>query len=256
MRLECSCGKTLTVADNLAGKKVRCPRCQETIRVPDAEDEILGEAVDDVPPPAETRKRSRSETDENDNGDDRPREKKKKPKPAPSFVGQYGLYLALGGGGLVVLTAVILGLIMLSGGGGNKGPVVQNKDKDGTQKDKNTDKVGPDGGPDKKLPFLDKKKQVGPKLEWNTEIVSKNGGTITFELTSQGPFAVLLVNEKAYKALLANQKFQKADVLLDADSKVQKMEKTVTIPPGSSWFIIENQAAMNVEFHLQCFAGK
>ena len=34
IELHCSCGKRLSVADEQAGRKVRCPTCQELLRVP------------------------------------------------------------------------------------------------------------------------------------------------------------------------------------------------------------------------------
>jgi hypothetical protein len=104
--------------------------------------------------------------------------------------------------------------------------------------------------------FLDQKKEIGSHLEWNREVTSKSGGTITFRVDSQGPFGVTVVNDKGYKALQADKKkaFSKEDVLLTADSKEPSYDGKVTLPPGSSWFIIENRMDKNAEIHLQCFA--
>jgi hypothetical protein len=104
--------------------------------------------------------------------------------------------------------------------------------------------------------FLDQKKQIGPRLEWNREVTSKSGGTISFRVTSQGPFGVTVVTDKGYKAVQGSNRkaLNKEDVLLTADSKESTYEGNVTLPPGSSWFIIENQSAKNAELHLQCFA--
>ncbi len=44
-------------------------------------------------------------------------------------------------------------------------------------------------------PFLDAKKQVPSRREWNKEVVSRQGGAISFRLTSQGAFAVTVVTE-------------------------------------------------------------
>jgi hypothetical protein len=111
-----------------------------------------------------------------------------------------------------------------------------------------------DGGAAKA--FLDKKKKLPPRLEWNTNVTSKSGGTFNFRVTSQGPFAVTIVTDAGYRAIQnKNQKgFNKADVLLTADSKGPTYEGKVTVPAGTSWFIIENQADKEVELHLQCFA--
>lgn len=37
--IQCDCGRTLKLKDELAGKRVRCPDCSEMIKVPKAEDE-------------------------------------------------------------------------------------------------------------------------------------------------------------------------------------------------------------------------
>ncbi|HZU36268.1 MAG TPA: hypothetical protein VFA18_10180 [Gemmataceae bacterium] len=62
-----------------------------------------------------------------------------------------------------------------------------------------------------------------------------------------------LVTDKAYKALQSGKHISKRDILLTIDSKETTLEKSVTVPAGSSWFIIENQTNKSVEFHLQCF---
>jgi hypothetical protein len=103
--------------------------------------------------------------------------------------------------------------------------------------------------------FMDEKKEIPPHLEWNREVVSRSGGAIKFRVTSQGPFAVTVVTDKGYKAMMAKNKggFTKTDILLTVDSKENTYEGKVTIPAGSSYFIIENQSDKKVEFHLECF---
>jgi len=103
--------------------------------------------------------------------------------------------------------------------------------------------------------FLDQKKEIGPRLEWSREITSKSGGTIRFRVTSQGPFGLTVVTDKGYKAIQGDRKaLSKEDVLLTTDSKASTYEGNVALPPGSSWFIIENQTDGNAELRLQCFA--
>jgi hypothetical protein len=104
--------------------------------------------------------------------------------------------------------------------------------------------------------FLDKTKKIPPRLEWNTHVVSKGGGTFNFRVTSQGPFAVTVVTDVGYQALKSGDQkgFNKADVLLTADSGGPTYEGKVTVPAGRSWFIIENQANKEVELHLECSA--
>jgi hypothetical protein len=105
--------------------------------------------------------------------------------------------------------------------------------------------------------FLDEKKQLPPRLEWNREVGSRKGGTIAFRVSSQGPFAVTVVTANAYKAMqTGNRKaMQKSDILLTVDVKESTYEGKVTVPPGSSYFIIENQTDKNVEIQLECFEG-
>jgi hypothetical protein len=103
--------------------------------------------------------------------------------------------------------------------------------------------------------FLDQKKQIPPRKEWNREITSQRGGTIRFQIASQGPFGVTVVTDKGFKALQSgNENAEtKQEILLLADSKKPTLERWVTVPAGSSWFIIENQTDKPVEMHLQCF---
>ena len=44
IQIACKCGKKLRVADDAAGKRVKCPECKATIQVP-------AEAEDEAPPP-------------------------------------------------------------------------------------------------------------------------------------------------------------------------------------------------------------
>ncbi|GIW98969.1 MAG: hypothetical protein KatS3mg111_2302 [Pirellulaceae bacterium] len=37
IKLKCKCGQVLTVADNLAGKVGKCPKCKSAIKIPVAE---------------------------------------------------------------------------------------------------------------------------------------------------------------------------------------------------------------------------
>jgi hypothetical protein len=104
-------------------------------------------------------------------------------------------------------------------------------------------------------PFLNEKKELEPRQEWNREVISRSGGTISFRVASQGPFAVTVVTAKGYQALKGDdpKALDKADVLLTVDSKGPTHEGKVTLPAGSSYFIIENQADKKAEVHLQCF---
>ena len=86
----CSCGKVLQVKDEHAGKRVRCPECQE-ISVAQAEPafEVVDEDEAPLPIAKPTRAKSADEDEDDrprkkrrddDDDDDRPRRKKKKLK--------------------------------------------------------------------------------------------------------------------------------------------------------------------------------
>jgi hypothetical protein len=101
--------------------------------------------------------------------------------------------------------------------------------------------------------FLDATFEVPPHKEWNKDVIAKRGGTISFRVTSQGPFAVTVVTDKGRKALTSGAKVDKAEILLTQDSKTPVAEGTVTLPAGSSWFIIENQTDKPAKIRLECF---
>jgi len=104
-----------------------------------------------------------------------------------------------------------------------------------------------------KKPFLDAKYEVPPRKEWNKDVIAKRGGTVSYRVTSQGPFAVTVVTDKGRKALMSGGKVDKADILLTQDSKTPTAEGKVTLPAGSSWFIIENQTDKPATIRLECF---
>jgi phage FluMu protein Com len=69
--IQCSkCQKTLKVPDEAAGKKVRCPSCQEVIAVPAAQKESPPEEAVTPAPAAPTPSTSISKTAAWDNGKD------------------------------------------------------------------------------------------------------------------------------------------------------------------------------------------
>jgi hypothetical protein len=102
INLECDCGKTFKVLDDLAGKRVKCPSCKEVLGVPGGAARAATVAREDE-----------DTADENcDDQDDRqPRRnpfKKKKKKQAKSG-SRLGLWIALAGG-VVVLGFCCVGL--------------------------------------------------------------------------------------------------------------------------------------------------
>jgi hypothetical protein len=111
------------------------------------------------------------------------------------------------------------------------------------------------GSAGRKPAFLDQKKEVGPRLEWSREVTAKSGGVIEFRVSSPGPFAVTVVTAKGYQAAQGSggKKVAREDVLLTADCKGTAYDGKVTLPAGSSYFIIENQTDKNAEIRLECF---
>jgi hypothetical protein len=50
----CTCGKTLRVPDEHAGRRAKCPACSAVVNVPKPEPEPVFEVVEDAPPPVGT----------------------------------------------------------------------------------------------------------------------------------------------------------------------------------------------------------
>lgn len=82
----CSCGASLRVPDAAAGKRVKCPKCGETLAVPAPEFEVIDDDEDDAPRPAARRTGVKSkpvevdepiDDDEDEEEDERPKKKTK-----------------------------------------------------------------------------------------------------------------------------------------------------------------------------------
>ncbi|MSQ96025.1 MAG: hypothetical protein EXR98_15920 [Gemmataceae bacterium] len=71
------CEKPLRLRDELAGKKIKCPKCSHPFVVPDPANETIPiEAEEESPRPKKTSKR-RSDDDDDDDDDDRPRKRQR-----------------------------------------------------------------------------------------------------------------------------------------------------------------------------------
>ena len=90
IEFKCDCGKTIRVKDDAAGRKIRCPACDEILRVPeDSEDATALTAAppkprrrrdddeDDDDRPRKSRRRDDYDDEDNDE-DDRPRKKRRR----------------------------------------------------------------------------------------------------------------------------------------------------------------------------------
>jgi hypothetical protein len=271
----CDCGKQLQVKDELEGKRVRCPACGQPVLV------TAASAGKGKPAPSKAGKGQRPDDDDADEAEeDRPRStarKGKKGRPARD-TSNTALWFVIGGG-VAVLVLVVLVAILVINRLGKKGQEKAAESKPITWGPASGPQGGPAGppAPDGQagpLPqnrqsgppvqgegaggvaaFLDQEKEVGPQLEWNREVTSRMGGTFSFRVTSQGPFAVTVVTDAAYKAVVSGggQLPRKEDILLRVDSQGPSVDGKVTVPPGSSWFIIANQTNQTVRLHLLCF---
>ncbi len=104
--------------------------------------------------------------------------------------------------------------------------------------------------------FLDQTKTVPAQQEWNREIVSEKGGSMRFRIDSVGPVSILLMTEKAYNGFMKGDLsgVQRSDMILDMPSVPPGFEKTVEIPAGSAWFILQNLYKEKVEIRLRCYS--
>jgi hypothetical protein len=181
LTVTCDCGKRLQVKDSLAGKRIRCPGCQELLTVPAPEDEEPAEEEpepvkpkarsaskapakpvkparrpepeegeeEEEPPPKKRGKARQEEEDEDEEEAPHARAKgkgqsKAKAKKASSPL---PLVLAAGGGVLVLVGAVVAVVIFVNSQGDSKkaGPPPQADQGDQGGKKKGGGKTGGDG---------------------------------------------------------------------------------------------------------------
>ena len=105
--------------------------------------------------------------------------------------------------------------------------------------------------------FFDEKKQIPPRQAWHKQTITKRAGNMTFRITSQGPFTAAVLTDKLWQAVQKKDdqtiQKEKAGEILFVDCKELELEKTVSIPAGSTWIVISNQTDQPVEIHLQCY---
>ncbi len=170
LRVTCDCGKRLQVKDNLAGKRIRCPECQELLTVPAAE-EPEEEELDEEPAPkkkapakvtarapAKPARRPEPEDDEEEE-DERPRGKSKgkKGKKATQSSSNLVLLLGIGGAILVLAGGAVAVLLIMNKPGDPKKPAPQAANTDGKPDDRgkgtrDSGKTDGKGNPDGKRP--------------------------------------------------------------------------------------------------------
>lgn len=131
LTVECTCGKKLTVKDEHAGKLVRCPGCQATVRVPMAEspsvlpetEESISEkptppAIPAIPKQQEDNYSERLSGEYHEDDYDRPRRKRRRAMEVPTSTAAvtsmvFGI-LAFCLPGIGTLVGVICGIVALS----------------------------------------------------------------------------------------------------------------------------------------------
>lgn len=112
------------------------------------------------------------------------------------------------------------------------------------------------GGSASTKPFLEQTKPgVLPKQSWTREIGSVKGGLIRFRVEAPGPYALILLTGPAFQTVQSGQKPSPDGVLHNSD-QTGTYEGTVTVPAGSSWFLIENSSATPVDIKLTCWEAQ
>ena len=109
------------------------------------------------------------------------------------------------------------------------------------------------------LVFLHQEKEVPPGLEWSREVVARATGTIRCNIQSLPPFAITLVNDRAFQAAQRHDVSGKAksDLLLAVDVTTPEWEREIQLPEaGSYWFIIENRTSGVSKINLHCSAPR
>ena len=46
--VECSCGRVLSVKEEVAGRRVRCPECRKPVRVPEKKEVLVVDTYEEV----------------------------------------------------------------------------------------------------------------------------------------------------------------------------------------------------------------
>jgi hypothetical protein len=146
IRARCAdCAAEYNLADTLAGKKIRCKKCQAVIAVPAAADEpvttrkAVAPAARSRPaasPKAEEKPRPKRPRDEDDE-DEAPRSRKRDARPAEGK-GLSRVWIFGGAGALLLIAGVVVAIVLMRDKGGPKGSDGGSADggpRDGAPKD-------------------------------------------------------------------------------------------------------------------------
>lgn len=111
--LSCPCGRSLNVKGDLAGRKIRCPECQDVLKVPGGEEE---EYVDVQPVEDEEERRPKRRKAPELDDEDKPR-KKSKVRASRSEGGGFGSIHAGSLGGIAMMVVAVVWFVLgLKGG--------------------------------------------------------------------------------------------------------------------------------------------
>ncbi len=128
IKLKCACGKALSIKDELAGRRVKCPGCQTLLRVPKPKVEEasfgdewdLGDATeqefDDEPRQTQAKSRGGRSLPTRGSNSRQTSAKGKGKKPQPS---KRGLLIGLSAGGGVLVIALVAWMLWPEGEGSN-----------------------------------------------------------------------------------------------------------------------------------------
>mgnify|MGYP001445250651 CR=1 FL=1 len=108
----------------------------------------------------------------------------------------------------------------------------------------------------KQKPFLEQTKMIPSLKEWPREVTSKKGGTIHFITKSEAKLSILVIADRTFKALINSNDsgIVKSDFLFNTKTPKGKFKSTITIPKGSSHFVIQNLSKEDSEVTLVCFS--
>jgi hypothetical protein len=151
---------------------------------------------------------------------------------------------------MIVFTSVLVA------GCGSKDADVPKSDNATGKADVKSDRdLAASGAASSVRPFIDEKFVVKPSDMWHREIKAPRAGTIRFRVEAKTPFFVYVVTNHGHEVLNgANpNSIKQEDLLFKQNSDGHTMEDRVSLPPGSSWFLIESASNKEMEVHLECF---
>jgi hypothetical protein len=106
-------------------------------------------------------------------------------------------------------------------------------------------------------PTLDDLVTVGPKQMWCRGIEARHAGKILYAVDSHGPFTIMLVNERGYRAVVATKDYRairRSDVIQMKSVSAASCHSSAMISPGSTVFLIWNDTGQTNQIRFRCWA--